>query len=319
MVDRFGRTIDYMRLSITDRCNLRCRYCMPPGGPKVERREILRYEEFLQVAAAAAAVGITKFKVTGGEPLVRRGCVRFLRQLKALPGVDAVSLTTNGVLLAPLVPELADLGLDGVNISLDTPVRPEFAAITGFDRLDAVLAGIRASVSAGLRTKLNCVLLPGSGERVVSLARFAAEAPIDVRFIEVMPIGAGRQASGPGGDEVLERLRAVWPDLRPAAEVRGNGPAAYYASGALTGRIGIIGPLSRPFCERCNRVRLTSTGQLKPCLCYEQGTDLRRVLRERPECLAEALAGAILEKPRAHCFGDAGGVTEQKNMNQIGG
>ena len=319
MTDRFGRTIDYMRLSITDRCNLRCRYCMPQGAAPVAHSEILTYEEFLQVAAAAVSLGITKFKVTGGEPLVRRGCVDFLRRLKALPGVEQVTLTTNGLLLAPVAAELAALGLDGVNISLDAADPAGFAAITGFDGLGEVNRAIGAALAAELNTKLNCVLLPGCEARLVPLARYAEHRPLDVRFIEVMPIGAGASQPGPDRDAALAVLRTVWPDLHPVQERRGNGPAHYYAAAGLTGRIGLIDAVSHKFCARCNRVRLTSTGRLKPCLCYGDAADLRAVLRQNPAQLTAALRGAIEQKPRAHCFEEKACVTERGGMSQIGG
>lgn len=346
MVDQFGRTIDYMRLSITDRCNLRCRYCMPDGVVPVDHTDVLTYEELLQVAAAGVDLGITKFKVTGGEPLARLGCVDFLARLKALPGVEQVTLTTNGVLLAPLVPRLAELGIDGVNVSLDAPDRETFAAVTGFDVLPKVLESLDALLAAGIKTKLNCVLLPGCEERLIPLARFVLRG-LDVRFIEVMPIGAGAAEGGPSRDAALEILRREWPDLHEVNEHRGNGPAHYYASAALAGRIGMIDAVSHKFCAGCNRVRLTSTGLLKPCLCYGEGADLRAVLRglpgalqkqpnalyerpdalqeqpnasrERPGVLTETLRAAIYAKPQAHCFDSAQHITEQKSMSQIGG
>ena len=318
MVDQFGRTIDYMRLSITDRCNLRCRYCMPSGVVPVAHADVLTYEELLQVAAAGVELGITKFKVTGGEPLARLGCVDFIARLKALPGVEQVTLTTNGVLLAPIVPRLAEIGIDGVNVSLDAPDRETFAAITGFDKRNQVLDSIDGLLAAGIKTKLNCVLLPGCEGRLVPLARFAQRG-LDVRFIEVMPIGAGASDSGPSRDDALGILRREWPDLHEVDERRGNGPAHYYADAALTGRIGMIDAVSHKFCAGCNRVRLTSTGLLKPCLCYGEGADLRAVLRERPDELKAALRAAIYGKPQAHCFDCTEHITEQKAMSQIGG
>lgn len=318
MVDQFGRAVDYLRLSITDRCNLRCRYCMPGGVPPAAHEDILTYEELLRVAEAAVELGVTKFKVTGGEPLAREGCVDFLRRLKALPGAECVTLTTNGVLLAPWVPALADMGLDGVNVSLDAPDRETYAAITGFDALPRALEGIDALLAAGIKTKLNCVLLPGCEGRLIPLARFAGRG-LDVRFIELMPIGAGAGESGPRRDEALAILRREWPGLHPVDERRGNGPAHYYACAALSGRIGMIDAMSHKLCTGCNRVRLTSTGLLKPCLCYGEGTDLRAVLRERPGELKDALRRAIYGKPKAHRFEDAGAVTERRGMSQIGG
>lgn len=318
MVDQFGRTIDYMRLSITDRCNLRCRYCMPDGVVSVAHADVLTYEELLQVAAAGVELGVTKFKVTGGEPLARLGCVDFIARLKALPGVEQVTLTTNGVLLSPIVPRLVEISIDGVNVSLDAPDRETFAAITGFDELNQVLDSIDGLLAAGIRTKLNCVLLPGCEGRLVPLARFAMRG-LDVRFIEVMPIGGGAAGFGASRDEALAVLRREWPDLHEVDERRGNGPARYYASAALTGRIGMIDAVSHKFCAQCNRVRLTSTGLLKPCLCFGEGADLRTVLRERPGELKEALRAAVYGKPQTHCFECAERITEQKAMSQIGG
>ncbi len=318
MTDQYRRTIDYMRLSVTDRCNLRCRYCMPNGIAQVSHADILTYEEFLQVAATAVELGITKFKVTGGEPLARLGCVDFISCLKALPGVEQVTLTTNGVLLSPFVSCLAEAGIDGVNVSLDAPDRETFADITGFDALPQVLRSLDALLSAGIHTKLNCVLLPGSEERLTSLARFARRG-LDVRFIEIMPIGAGVGSHGPSREEALTVLRREWPDLRPTDIRRGNGPAHYYICASLPGHIGMIDAVSHKFCGECNRVRLTSTGFLKPCLCYGEGTNLRAVLRERPEELSEVLRAAIYKKPQAHCFDRTASVTEQKAMSQIGG
>ncbi|MGN0983462.1 MAG: GTP 3',8-cyclase MoaA [Gemmiger sp.] len=319
MLDQFDRPIRYMRLSITDRCNLRCRYCMPRDVPPAHPEDTLTYDELYRVAAAAVGLGITRFKITGGEPLVRSGCVEFMARLKALPGVEQVTLTTNGLLLAPLAARLAGIGLDGVNISLDAADRPAYAAITGADALDTVLHAIDACLAAGLKTKVNSVLLPGCEARLVPLACLAAARPLDVRFIELMPIGAGARIPGPRREQALAILRARWPDLRPVAEQRGNGPARYYASQALAGRIGMIDALSRRFCQSCNRVRLTSRGLLKPCLCYGEGVDLRAVLRTDPAALPAALRRAVWQKPRAHCFEDAAAITEQQSMNAIGG
>ena len=242
-----------------------------------------------------------------------------IRRLKNLPGVRTVTLTTNGVLLAPLARALAEAEVDWVNISLDAPDRETYAAITGFDVLDRVLAGLDACEAAGVRVKLNCVLLPESQNRLVSLARFAQERPVDVRFIEMMPIGLGAGSTGIAWEEALSLLQREWPDLHPVEERRGNGPARCYVSRAIQGRIGVIDGVSRKFCAQCNRVRLTSTGQLKPCLCYSDGTDLREILRTCPEKLTEAMREAIFCKPQAHCFDCADEITEQKVMSQIGG
>ena len=319
MIDAFGRNIDYIRFSITDRCNLRCRYCMPDGAQLLRHEDILSYEELLTVAVTAVELGITHFKITGGEPLVRRGCTEFLRRLKELPGVEAVTLTTNGLLLEPLLPELTAMGLDGVNISLDTLDRGQYAELAGFDGLETVCRSIGACVRAGLKTKLNCVLLEDNRDQLIPLVRFGAEQGTDVRLIELMPIGAGEHAPGTPADRALELLRAEWPDLHPVEEKRGFGPARYYAAGALPNRVGLIAAVSHAFCARCNRVRLTSTGRLKPCLCFGDSVDLRPILRSGGTGLKEALTEAVGSKPERHRFDRTDGVTERDGMNQIGG
>ena len=324
MRDSCGRTIDYLRLSVTDLCNYRCQYCMPPEG--VEKRlhsDILSIEELAEIAAAAVRCGVKKIRLTGGEPLVRRGLPDLCRMLRAIPGLAELCLTTNGSLLPQLARPLRDAGVDRLNISLDT-LRPDrFAAMTRLGTLQDVLAGIKAAEAAGFRNlKFDTVLIGGfNDDEIEDFVNLSREHPWEMRFIELMPIGEGRGLKGVSPDEALARLRAVWPDLHPTDERRGNGPAQYYAAAALEGRIGLIGAVSHAFCAACNRVRLTSTGVLKPCLCYEEGTDLRSLLRGgcTDEALARAMAGAIRGKPLAHCFAREEGVTERRAMFQIGG
>ena len=323
MRDALGREISYMRLSVTDRCNLRCRYCMPAEGvPATAHGDILRYEELLRVAQAAVSLGIDRFKVTGGEPLVRRGITDFIRTLKSLPGVKQVTLTTNGLLLPSLLDGLLDAGLDAVNISLDTRDNAQYQFITRSGHTaDEVLHTIRLCAGR-LPTKINAVLLPETAAQLIPLARLAEELPVDVRFIERMPLGAADIGAAESVHrEVIDRLRAVWPDLAPVQERRGNGPARYYASSGLRGCIGLIEAVSHAFCASCNRVRLTSTGLLKPCLCYETGSDLKPLLRGGADdvALRDAIEQAVQDKPAAHCFAERQAVTERKSMNQIGG
>lgn len=321
MIDTLGRRIDYLRISITDRCNMRCRYCMPDGISAVGHGDVLRYEEIIAICRAALRVGITKFKVTGGEPFVRKGAVGFIRELRSLPGVESVTVTTNGWLLPQVLPELRRIGVDGVNISLDSLDRAQYQAITGVDALPEVLQAVRQCAASGLPTKINAVLLADTKEQMVPLARLAEELPVDVRFIELMPIGCGAYQQGYSADEALAVLRGVYPDLTPLSVRRGNGPAAYYASRRLKGYIGRIAANSHVFCRQCNRLRLTSTGFLKPCLCYDDGADLRAAVRsgQGETLLAQAIEQAILRKPARHCFDEAKAVTERKAMNEIGG
>ncbi|OUQ15870.1 GTP 3',8-cyclase MoaA [Lachnoclostridium sp. An14] len=321
MRDQYGRDIHYLRISVTDRCNLRCAYCMPEGIKQLPHGEILRYEEILRICRQAVKLGICHFKVTGGEPLVRRGILDFLRELKAMDGAETVTLTTNGLLLSEAAGELAAMNIDGVNISLDTAGREDYAAITGRDAFETVDRAIREVVRLGIPTKCNCVLLSGGENRILPVVEYARRLPVDVRFIELMPIGAGAGGGGLSAAAAREILGKEYPDLAPAEEKRGFGPARYEASARLKGRIGWIDAVSHSFCQGCNRVRLTSTGLLKPCLCYGDGTDVKSLLRGGcgDEELKTALAQAIYGKPRAHCFDGGGPVTESHTMAEIGG
>lgn len=321
MTDGYGRKIDYLRLSITDRCNLRCRYCMPESLPFIPHQQILRYEEILRVCAAAASLGVIRLKVTGGEPLVRKGCAGLIRELKLLPGIGQVTLTTNGVLLARQLPDLLEAGLDAVNVSLDTLDREQYAALTGRDELPQVLAGLRAALDAGLPLRLNAVPLASAGlEGLLALAELAERFPVDVRFIELMPVGHGTELAPFGQDRLMAALSARWPGLAPAPGRRGGGPARYWTAPGLRGCIGFISAVSHGFCETCNRVRLTSEGFLKLCLCSGDGVDLRAPLRDgaSQEELAGLIQTAVLRKPAHHTFGKAP-AQDPRNMSQIGG
>lgn len=321
MKDNYGRDINYMRISITDRCNLRCRYCMPPEGiPKVSMSEILTYEEILQICRAATDLGITRFKVTGGEPLARKGCVSFCKELKELPGVEQVTLTTNGQLLAGCAEAFRDAGLDGINISLDSLREDRYRFITGGGELSATLEGIDAAIAAGLNVKINCLLQKEFNEdELEDFAAIAFDKGIDVRFIEIMPIGFGEPDTGLSNEDVLRRLQSLYPALSRDTRVHGNGPAVYYRLPGAGGAVGLISAMHASFCGSCNRVRLTSRGQLKPCLCYEDSTDLKPVLRgENDARLRQALKEAVLGKPAGHTFYDRASV-EHRAMMEIGG
>lgn len=333
MMDRYGRDIDYMRISITDRCNLRCRYCMPPEGvQKLDMAQILSFEEILDICRAAADLGVCKFKVTGGEPLVRLGCSDLIRQMKAIPGVRQVTLTTNGQLLGEHIPDLAEAGIDGINVSLDSLQEDRYEAITRGGRLSKVLEGIDLARDAGIRTKVNCVLQRGFNEdEAADFAALAFGRGIDVRFIELMPVGFGDPDQGIPGEDVLQMLRRTYPLLELDDREHGNGPAIYYRLPAKSGAIGFISAMHGRFCGSCNRIRLTSTGQVKPCLCYEETIDLRRSLRgwehgtdvsedaeQRNKRIKLALQKAIERKPAGHCFEQRDQV-EHRSMMEIGG
>lgn len=329
MKDQYGRDIDYLRISLTDRCNLRCKYCMPDGICQTTHSEILTYEEILTVCQAALQLGISHFKVTGGEPFVRKNAISFLRDLKELAPSCTVTLTTNGTLLKPYIKELRELGIDGINISLDAAQEERFFAITGSHAFASVLESIHLCAACGIRTKINALLLPGNEDQLLPLARLAEEMPVDVRLIELMPIGEGAALPVFSPDKAREILLQKYPDLSPvpAEERRGYGPAHYEQSEKLLGRIGWIDAISHQFCASCNRIRLTSTGLLKPCLCYGNGVDLRAILRKKnpgnPNLIWDelllALSDGIFQKPRAHCFQEHDAITEHRKMAEIGG
>ncbi len=325
MFDSTGRDIRYLRLSVTDLCNLRCRYCMPDGVEKLEREAVLTYEEFLRLAALFARCGIDTVRVTGGEPLVRKGVDQLVAGLKATPGIRKVTMTTNGILLAQQLPALQKAGLDGVNISLDT-LRPEvFARITARDEFAAVQAGIHAALASGIPVKLNCVPQVGVNEgELEALAALAQDRPLQVRFIEMMPIGYGAAMPCISGPELRQRFARRWPEMHPVPMARsgalGDGPAVYYTVPGWQGGIGFIAAVHGKFCVGCNRVRLTSQGFLRPCLASEAGCDLRALLRSGADnaALLQAIRETIWAKPREHHFEDSS-MPATRGMYRIGG
>ena len=321
MKDRFGRTIDYMRISITDRCNLRCKYCMPDGIQKVPMSRILTYEEIRRICRIGAGLGISKIKVTGGEPLVRLGCTDLVKELKSTAGIEAVTLTTNGQILDRYIDDLKAAGIDGINISLDTLDPERYHYITGGGRLENTLQAIGLSLASGVPTKVNCLLQKGFNEdEIFPLAELAFSKGIDLRFIELMPVGIADPSLGISNEFVLQALRDRWPDLKPDDRKHGNGPAVYFRRPGIRGAIGLISAIHSVFCSGCNRIRLTSQGQIKPCLCYDEGVDLRPYLALPDEELGAALKEAVLMKPAAHCFtSEQFGSGEQRLMSQIGG
>lgn len=321
MTDQFGRSIDYLRISITDRCNLHCFYCMPHDVPQLQHADILRYEEITRLVRIAASLGITKVRITGGEPLVRKGCVDLVRMLREIPEITTIALTTNGVLLPDALPDLVQAGLDAVNISLDTLQPERFAAITGRDTMPHWRELLRDCVQAGLKTKTNTVLLAENREEWENIAALAQKFPISVRFIEQMPLGQGTVCEDSDAEQVLRLLRRRWRDLQPVQTQDVRAPARYYSSRQLLGQVGVIAPMTNRFCSTCNRVRLTSTGQLKPCLSYGMHTDLRGLLRSgaSDDALREVMRQSIYHKPETHCFGTEKTDAERQNMNRIGG
>lgn len=329
-----------MRISITDRCNLRCRYCMPDGVKCVPMADILTLEEYVRIAACGALLGIRKIKVTGGEPLVRLGCSKLVGMLKETPGIEKVTITTNGILLERYLGELVEAGIDGINISLDTLDPALYSALTGGGSLQSVLKALECALKVcerkAIPVKINAVSLdledvgaqldcgyngPGWQEMLWIARRY----PVDVRFIEMMPVGFGKQYRSLNHEKLLHQLQAMYPDLEKDKEIHGNGPAVYYRIPGFGGSVGFISAIHGKFCAGCNRVRLTAQGYMKSCLCYEDGEDLRQILRgngtveEKDEMLFAAMERAIKGKPMAHCFEHPEMMTEYDNMVSIGG
>jgi cyclic pyranopterin phosphate synthase len=272
---------------------------------------------------AAAAWGIRHIKVTGGEPLVRRGCCDLICMLKKIPGIETVTITTNGFLLEQYLDELVDAGVDGINISLDTLDKTQFASLTGTDGLAQVMRGLTLAATRPVPVKVNVVTLAQTDWR--RMAELARDFPVDVRFIELMPIGHGKNYPMLSHERLYALFRGAYPDMELDSKAHGSGPAVYYRTPGFSGSIGFISAIHGKFCADCNRIRLTSQGFLKTCLCYEDGADLRGILRseltarEKRDKLGETIYGAILKKPAAHCYDRAEQISEKRNMSDIGG
>jgi GTP 3',8-cyclase len=323
MEDGFKRQIEYMRISITDRCNLRCSYCMPPEGVRwLPSSDVLSYEEILRFVNLSTELGFKKFRVTGGEPLVRKGVIPFLQKLASNPGVEDLTLTTNGILLGEMAQELKNVGVRRVNISLDTLDSKKFSEITRGGDLQDVLAGINKSLEVGLHpVKVNVVVIRGfNDDELEAFFHMAEQQPLHIRFIELMPVGAsdGNKNLVPV-EEMKDRLGLS--NLVPVKEFQGAGPAQHYAGVGMKGSIGFISALSQHFCSECNRIRLTADGRLRPCLHSTKELDLRALLRNGASDLElkELLAEAILLKPGQHHMNTEGWQGRDRGMSQIGG
>ena len=324
MIDGYGRTIDYIRISVTDRCNLRCTYCMPEKGTlSVSHEEILSYEEIIDLAGIFASLGIHKIRLTGGEPLVRKNLSFLVKKLKQVSGIHQVALTTNGIFLYDQIDELAAAGIDGINISIDTLNPQLFERITRRNGLEDVLKGFHKALEyPQITLKINCVPMGIEDQNITDMAMLAKKYPVHVRFIEMMPIGLGKQYEGQSEEAVLRELKLRFGECQNSENVPGNGPGHYYQFEGFCGKIGFISAVSHKFCDSCNRVRLTSGGFLKPCLQYETGTDLKKLLRqnESEECIRAAIEDVVRKKPQGHQFGKQQNEdTENRMMWQIGG
>ena len=330
LVDPGGRAIDYLRLSITDDCNLRCLYCRPNGAaPERDAGGILGFDEALRICAVLCGLGIRAIRITGGEPLLRKGVAGFVRRLKALPGIARLSVTTNGALLGASLRALADAGLDSLNVSLDTLDEEKFARLTGGrpGTVAEVLRALDEALALGLSVKINCVPLRGfNEEELADIALLARDRKIAARFIELMPLGAASAMLPVPTDETMAIIEAAFGRLQPTSERPGLGPAEYRALPGFVGLVGFIGAISRGFCEGCNRLRLTSRGILRACLSSEVSADLGALSRAGADDgeIAGAALDLVARKPAGHSMGGAGAKLEKANhdgtrMFSIGG
>ena len=333
MKDGYGRVIDYLRISLTDRCNFRCIYCMPEDGvTQMSHEEILSLEEIERLVRVATRIGIRHVRLTGGEPLVRKGVVDFVRNINALPEIDNISLTTNGVLLPRMAEDLKAAGVSRVNISLDTLDPDQFRMVTRVGKLEDTLAGIDAALAVGFDpVKINAVAVRSLNQDYLAFARLSVDRPLHVRFIEYMPVGESSGSDGCGwgpedvvpNEEVIETINAQarelgLPELVPAGDDKplGWGPARYWEFPGAMGTVGFISALSNHFCAQCNRVRLTADGKLRPCLFSDLEFDVRTPLRAGDDdAVRDVFATTLRAKPDEH----HNKVGTERGMSQIGG
>lgn len=319
MIDSFGRKINYLRISLTDRCNLRCAYCMPLEGikNKIKHDDILSLEEMYELIKVFVKLGVNKIRLTGGEPLARKGIIELIEKISALEGVKDLTITTNGILLKEYAQSLKDAGLNRLNISLDTLKPDKYKEITRGGDLSKVFEGIKEAKRVGLEPiKINTVLIGDfNDDEILDLINITKEDYIDVRFIELMPIG---EAADWAKEKFIsnEKILEVAKDLIPVEREDISSPAVYYKLPDGKGKVGIINPITCKFCEYCNRIRLTSTGKLKTCLHSNMEVDLREALRKEMD-LEKLIIDSIYKKEESHHLEDGNYIT--RNMNQIGG
>lgn len=323
--DRHCRRLNYLRISVTDRCNLRCIYCVPRDAlPRLAHTDILRYEEIMRIVRVGVSLGIDKLRITGGEPLVRKGLMVFIKQLQAIEGIREVNLTTNAVLVGPFLEKLRAAGIRRLNISLDTLRRKRFARLAGQDCFDQVWANIRKASAMGFAPlKINVVAMQGiNDDEFADIAALTRERPFHVRFIEYMPMGNPRLPHDPfiSNEEVRRRIGRLGR-LEPVARGAGDGPAERFRLAGAVGEIGFISPRTRHFCGDCNRLRLTASGHLRPCLLSDRELDIKTPLRNGADNqeLAEIFIRAAQSKPSRHQLDHNGEKPVCTQMNAIGG
>ena len=325
MKDGNSRGIEYLRISVTDRCNFRCLYCMPEEGiESISHKDILTFDEIERVVRIMAKLGVKKIKLTGGEPLVRKNLVHLVKDIHSIPGIEEITLTTNGFLLNNQLEALIEAGMTSINISLDTLNKQRFEEITRVDGMEEVLKAIYKTAHSPLKSvKVNALVAQNLNEEdLIRLVTLAKDDPIHVRFIELMPIGLGKTLKPIKKEELMQRMESVYGQLIPYTGRLGNGPSKYYTLDGFKGKIGFISAISECFCEKCNRIRLTSEGFLKLCLHSAKGIDLKEPLRQGmvDEELEKMIMDAIQDKPVRHQFGEiANSPIEKRVMAQIGG
>lgn len=326
MIDIYKRKIDYIRISITDRCNLRCIYCMPEEGiVETNHTEILSYEEIIYLCKIFSKIGISKIKITGGEPLVRNNLSYLIKEIKNIDGINNVTLTTNGIFLKDQLNSLVKAGLDAVNISLDTLDENTYKKLTRVGEIKKVISGVNKALEYdNLNIKINCVPLEAENYKdILDITSLTKDNNISVRFIELMPIGLGKDMKGISEDKIKEIIEENFGKLTPYNKILGNGPSKYYSINNFKGKIGFISAVNHKFCDNCNRVRLTSKGFLKTCLQYNNGTDLRTLIRNgvNEKYLIEVLKNTIYNKPLKNNFMEDNLLEDldKHMMSQIGG
>lgn len=327
LTDRFGRVHDYLRISVTDRCNLRCIYCMPEDMTFLPQKQLMTDDEIIAVVRVAAKLGISKLRLTGGEPLVRPRIVELIERLLSIPGIEDIALTTNGIFLAEQAEDLFRAGVNRINISIDSLKPERFQKITRRGQLQSVLEGIDAAIAVGFTPiKLNCVLVKDWNEdEIIDFVRLTIDRPLHVRFIEYMPIGHTEEWKGGyvSLSEVIAQAEQSGIPLNRVEHIKGNGPAEYYQAEGSLGSVGLIHPISEHFCGSCNRLRLTAEGRLKPCLYWEDEVSVRDCVGDEAK-LTELFYRALALKPEKHEMGLAGQALEGptptwRRMSQIGG
>lgn len=323
MKDKYNREIDYLRISLTDNCNLRCIYCMEEKQSDfLKSEDKLTNDEIYKIVKESAKLGIKKIRFTGGEPLVRKDIVELMDKVNNIEGISEIYLTTNGILLEEKIQELAKAGLKGVNISLDSLKEETFNKLTRLGELKKVLSAIDKCLALGIKVKLNTVMIDGiNNDEILDFIKLTIEKPVDVRFIELMPIGVGSEYKGISNDNIRNIIKGDYGEIEEIKKGESAGPADYIKVNGAKGRVGFISAISNCFCEDCNRIRITPEGFLKQCLHFNYGIDLKKLIRNGSsnEELYEIIKNNIYHKPEKHLFMKKSENKELRFMNQIGG